>query len=86
MDRIDLELGEKDALLSNNNEVKIFFKESVDYNEICNLVGEWYLILVLSDGRKMYIDEEAISKSKPINKQASKLAKVSIAGNVILTN
>ena len=86
MDKVDLELGEKDALLINKNEVTIFFKENIDYNEVCKLVGEWYLILVLPDGRKMYIDEEAISKSKPLNREASKLAKVTIAGNVILTN
>ena len=86
MDKVDIELGERDALLINKNEATIFFKENIDYNEICMLVGEWYLILVLPDGRKMYVDEEAISKSKPLNREASKLAKVTIAGNVILTN
>ena len=86
MDKVDIELGERDALLINKNEATIFFKENIDYNEICMLVGEWYLILVLPDGRKMYVDEEAISKSKPLNREANKLAKVTIAGNVILTN
>ena len=86
MDVKDIELGENDALLSNKNGVTIFFKEKIDERDICSIVGEWYLILVLQDGRKMYIDEEAFSKSLPINIAASKLADVSIAGNVILTN
>tara|TARA_B110000008_G_C16838558_1_gene511657 strand:+ start:128 stop:388 length:261 start_codon:yes stop_codon:yes gene_type:complete len=86
MDVKDIELGENDALLSNKNGVTIFFKEKIDEIDICNIVGEWYLILVIPDGRKMYVDEEAFSKSKPVNNEASKLADVSIAGNVILTN
>ena len=86
MDDKDVEMGENDALLSNKNGVTIFFKEKIDNFEVCSIVGEWYLILVLHDGRKMYIDEEAFSNSKPLNIVASKLARVSVAGNVILSN
>ena len=31
MDKVDLELGENDALLVNKSEVKIFFKENIDF-------------------------------------------------------
>lgn len=62
----------------------VYYKDEPDLEVINQIVDGYFTIIPLDDNKTMYVNEEGEMQNLPINEEASKIARDTVYGNVII--
>tara|TARA_B110000977_G_C11080300_1_gene492708 strand:- start:1833 stop:2054 length:222 start_codon:yes stop_codon:yes gene_type:complete len=70
----------------NQEKIKMITYSIVEpqFEIIQQIVGGYFTIIPLSDGKNMYVNEEGALKNLQVNEDASKIVGFNVFGNVII--